>query len=718
MPASLAHTPSTLQPLARLLNPRAVAIVGASADARSFGGFVLGNLERFGFAGAIHPVSRSSVEINGRPCVASPLALPEDVDVAVLAIPEAAVPQALQDLAARRCHAAVLFASGYAEAGAVGLARQEELAAAARTAGMLLLGPNCMGFTNFAAGVALTFEPLQATPREQRPGIAVLAQSGAMAVNMRDAFISRGLPVVTALSTGNEAGVRIEDALAHFIADAQTRVIAVYAEQLRAPQLFLALAQQARAAGKPIVLLMPGRSARAQQAAASHTGAMTADHAVASTLLQRQAVVQVGSIDELFDTTAILLRHPRATTRGTAFMTGSGALKNLALDFCDEIGLALPTLSTATVAALQAKLPAYAVAENPLDTTTIGVRQPGLVGELVHTLLSDENVGNLVLCIPVGPLVAQRDKADHIVPALAAAAKPAVLVLTGDASPIEPFFLEAIRSSGVPLFRSGERALRALANVANHGSALQRAQRSAAQPGATLPLPGPVPPNGIFAEYQGKQWLQSLGVPVPRGGLATELGAALRIARDIGYPVVLKAQASELPHKSDVGGVLVNLRDEAALRAGWATLHANVSHHRPELRLDGVLVEAMGAAGVELVLGARRDAAWGPVLLIGLGGVWIEVLKDMRLLAADVCEADIVSALMQLKAAPLLTGLRGSAAVDVAAIARVVAQVGAQMRANPAIREIDINPLVARPDGVLALDALLVVDAASPEVPA
>ncbi len=713
-----APSPESPQPLARLLSPRSVAIVGASADARSFGGFVLGNLERFGFDGAIHLVSRSSAELNGRPCVAGPLALPEEVDVAVLAIPEAGVPQALHELAVRRCHAAVLFASGYAEAGAEGLARQEQLAAAARAAGILLLGPNCMGFANYAAGVALTFEPLQPAPREERAGIAVLAQSGAMAANMRDAFISRGLPVLAALSTGNEAGVRIEDALAHFVADAQTRVIAVYAEQLRVPQLFLKLAQQARAAGKPIVLLMPGRSARAQQAAASHTGAMTADHAVASTLLQRQAVVQVGSIDELFDTTAILLRHPQPGAGGTAFMTGSGALKNLALDFCDEIGLALPALSEASVAALKAKLPAYAVAENPLDYTTIGVRQPGLLGELVHTLLSDEGVGNLVLSIPVGPLVAQHDKAAHIVPALAASTKPAVLVLTGDASPIEPFFLDAIRASGVPLFRSGERALRALRHVAAYSAALQRVQRGATAAGPALPLPGPVPPNGIFAEYQGKQWLQALGVPVPRGALAQGLAAALRIAQHIGYPVVLKAQASELPHKSDVGGVLVNLSDEAALRAGWATLHANVSHHRAGLVLDGVLVEAMGAAGVELVLGARRDAAWGPVLLIGLGGVWIEVLKDVRLLAADLIEADIVEALMSLKAAPLLAGLRGSAAVDVAAVARVVAQVAAQMRANPAIREIDINPLVARPDGVLALDALLVSDGASPEVPA
>jgi len=703
--------------LDRVLQPRSIAIVGASADPRAFGGFVQANLERFGYEGQLHLVSRSSAEIGGRACVRTVEELPQGIDLAVLAIPEAGVLEAVEGLAARHCHAAVLFASGYAEAGDEGQARQHALAITAREAGILLVGPNCMGFSNLAAGIPVTFEPLPARPRETRPGVGVVAQSGFMAANLRDAFLGRGVPVTSVFSTGNEVSVCVEDVLAHYIADAQTRVIAVYAEQIRRPRTFLKLAAQARDAAKPLVLLMPGRSARAREAAQSHTGALAGDHATATALLQREAVVAVDTLDELLDAAAVLLRFPQPPAGGTAFMTGSGAMKNIALDFAADLGLDLPALTPATTQRLSALLPAYAVAENPLDYTTIGVRQPGLIGEALLAMLDDAHVGSLVLAIPVGPEMAQRDKAEFIVPALARATKPAVLVLTGDGSPVEPFFVDAILASGVPMFRSNDRALRAMRRVAAYGEALQRATRAIrGKAVAALPLPGPVPANGIFAEYQGKAWLARAGLAVPQGGLARSVDEAMRIAGRIGYPVVLKAQASELPHKSEVGGVLVGLKDEAALRAAWLELHASVTQHRPGLRLDGVLIEAMGPRGLELVVGAKRDADWGPIVLVGLGGIWIEALHDVRLIPADMAEEDIVVELGRLKAAAVLHGIRGAAGVDLNAIAQVVALVGAQMNANPRITEIDINPLVAYPAGslhpVLALDALVVATAA------
>jgi len=698
--------------LTRLLQPESIAIVGASTDPRSFGGFVLGNLERFGYRGAIHLVSRSGSDINGRPCVKTVAELPDGIDVAVLAIPEAGVLEAVKACGEKRMGGVVIYASGYAEAGDEGRARQEQIADAARAAGLPVLGPNCMGYTNFAAGIPLTFEPVLPYPgngpRSGRPGVGVLAQSGAMAANLRDAFIGRGQVLTAAVSTGNEAVISVEDVLAHFIADTSTRVIAMYVEQVRRPRLFLQLARQAREAGKPIVLLMPGKSARAREAAQSHTGALAGDHATATALLRREAVVVVDTLDELFDTTAILARFPVPSSRGTAFVTGSGAMKNIALDFADAIGLELPALTEATTQRLTGMLPAYAVAENPLDYTTISVRNPGVVGDIIDALAADENVGNVVLSIPAGPAVAQRDKAEHLLPALARSAKPAVLVVIGDNGPIEPFFTDAIRESGVPMFRSPDRALRALAQVAAYGEALQRAARATSGAATPVPLPAPLPPSGVLAEYQGKAWLARAGLAIPKGRLVRHVDEALAVASDIGYPVVIKAQASELPHKSDVGGVIVGLADAASLREGWQRLHESVASHRPGLALDGVLVEAMGARGLELVVGARRDADWGPVVLVGLGGVWIEALKDVRLIPADLAEADIVVDLSRLKAATLLKGVRGASAVDVNAVARVVALIGAQMRANPRIVEIDINPLVAYADRVLALDALVV----------
>ena len=699
-----------LRPVAHIVRPASIAIVGASADPRSFGGFVLGNLRRFGYPGRIHPVSRSSESIEGLACVRSVSDLPEGVDLAVLAIPEAGVPDAVRALGERGCRSAVLFASGYAETGAAGRERQHSLAAIAAAGGVDLVGPNCMGFTNYVDRVPLTFEPIEpvATAASAgRPGVGVLAQSGAMAANLRDAFIGRGVPVSTVFSTGNEVSVGIEDVLAHFVADDATRVVAVYAEQIRRPASFLRLARRACAAGKPVVLLMPGRSERARAGAASHTGALAGDHASALAMLRREAVLCVDTLDELFDTTAILARHPAPPAGGLAFMTGSGAMKNVALDLCADLGLETPALDVATVARLRDMLPAFAVAENPLDYTTIGVRQPGLIGEIVDTLLADDAIGHLVLCIPAGPAVAQRDKVEHILPALARAAKPTLLVVTGDEGPIEPFFVEAIRASGVPFQRSLDRTLRALARIGDYELARRRAVRAPDVPPAVVRLPSPAPGSGVYPEYQGKAWLAAMGVAVPAGALARELDEALAIARRIGWPVVLKAQASALPHKSDAGGVIVGVADEAALRTAWSTLHANVSARRPGLVLDGVLVEAMGAPGLELVVGARRDPDWGPVVLVGLGGVWIEALKDVRLVAPDVDDTTVVAELRRLKAAPLLDGVRGAPPVDLAAIARVVVRVAAQMRANDAIVEVDVNPLVAYPGGAVALDALV-----------
>ena len=708
-----------------ILNPRSIAIVGASSDPRSFGGFVLANLERFGYKGAIHLVSRGSAEINGRPCVATVEALPRAIDLAVLAIPEAGVLEAIEKLGQLGTRAAVLFAAGYAESGEEGIAKQATLTQVAAQCGIQLIGPNCMGFTNFAAGVPVTFEPLSAPVARTQgvvmvgrmgagSGIGVVAQSGFMAATLRDAFQGRGLPLGCVFSTGNEAGVRVEDVLAHYITDAAIGVVAVYAEQIRNPQNFLTMARTAQAACKPIVMLMPGKSERARAAAQSHTGALAGDHAVAQVLLRRAGVTVVDTLDELFDVTAILLRHPQPPSGGVAFMTGSGAMKNLALDVADSIGLPMPALSAATTQALTEKLPAFAVAENPLDYTTIGVRQPGLIGEILATMLSDEGIGSLVLAIPAGPVMAQRDKAEHILPALAKTTKPAVLVITGDDGPMEPFFVDAIRASGVPFFRSADRALRAMRHVVARGADLAAcAPVSPATQSKPVALAGPVPPSGVYAEYQGKAWLKQLGIAVPQGALATTPDEAVHIAQRISYPVVLKAQASDLPHKSDAGGVIVNLKDEAALRAGWQRLQGNIAHHRPGLQLDGVLVEAMGAPGLELVIGAKRDPDWGAVLLVGLGGIWIEALKDVRLIPADLPEDAIVAELMQLKAASVLRGLRGAKPVDLAAIARVVRLLGQQMLANPSILEIDVNPLIAYPEGSVlpgvALDALVVL---------
>ncbi|MDP3668817.1 MAG: acetate--CoA ligase family protein [Telluria sp.] len=714
--------------MSRLLRPRSIAIVGASTEARSFGGFVLANLEKFGYPGDIYLVNRSRKEINGRPCFQSMADVPAGIDVAVVAIPETAVLDTVSACAGRGVNTAVIFSSGFSEAGPAGRAKQDVLTALAVKTGLAVLGPNCMGLTNYIDGVPLTFEPVEPLLPHQGQGIGIVAQSGAMAATIRDVLVSKVMPVTYAISTGNEATLCAEDFLAHLIEDESTCVIAMYLEQIRRPRMFLELAGAARAAGKPIVLLSPGRSDRARDAAQSHTGAMAGDVAVTRAMLGRQAVVMVDTLDELVDTVSILARFPRPAANGPAFMTMSGALKNTALDLCDDIGLTFPALSPLTAAALGEMLPAYATIDNPLDVTTVHVGNPSAPGQVAARLLDDENIGSLIVSQVAGSRLSQIDRATYLVPALAAAAKrqtgfdedgksavpakagtrkPVALVIMGDQSPLPEELNDAVRASQLPLFRSQDRALRAMAQVTAYGKALAAigSARAPLEIGAVA-LPG----SGMLAEYQGKQWLAAAGIAIPPGRLALDLDEALRIARNIGYPVVLKAQAGALPHKSDVGGVIVGIADEAALRLGWDRLHASVAQARPDLVLDGVLVEAMAEKGLELIVGARRDPDWGPVLMVGLGGVWIEALQDVRLLPADLSQEQIVEQILRLKGAALLGGLRGCAPVDVELVATTVALVGALMRSNPAVTEIDINPLVAYRDRIVALDALVVCD--------
>jgi acyl-CoA synthetase (NDP forming) len=688
--------------LDRLLRPRSVAIVGVSPEPGHMGGSVLANLERCKFDGDIHLVSRSRPEFNGRVCVPSIDDLPP-VDVAVLVIPQTAVLDAIAACGRRGVGAAIVFASGYAETGDAGRAEQEKLAAAARAADVAVLGPNCIGMCSFAVGAALTFEfNVERPPPSDAPKIGMVAQSGAVAAIMRMAFLAKGLGVSFYISTGNEADLTAEDFLGALIEDDETKVAALFVEQIRDPQKFLALARRARALGKPVVVMHPGRSQRARISASSHTGALAGDYAVMTALLRHAAVILVETLEELVDTADLLARF-KPPAQGPGIITNSGAIKGFSLDFCDRLGLDIPSLGADTLGRLKAALPPFASLDNPVDVTAQVLRDLSIWTRTAEALLADPAIGSL--CVPIVPGSAKlaMDKVQALLPAIMAAGKPAIIAALGDDFPIPPEFIAAFRREGIPVLRSPERALRALAHATAYGRRLQ-AREIDAQPIATPELPR----RGILAEYESKTCLGLLGVAVPKGLLARDTGAAKEIAARIGYPVVLKAQAAALAHKSDAGGVALNIADADALDAAWKRVSGSVAARQPDLVLDGMLVEEMVPRGVELIVGARRDPQWGPVVMVGLGGIWTEALDDVRLMPADMPQEGILAELDQLKGARLLHGYRGSEPVDLRAIADVVMCVGALMRSRPEIAEIDINPLMAFRDRVLALDALIV----------
>jgi acetate---CoA ligase (ADP-forming) len=694
-----------------IMRPRSVAIVGMSAKPGSAGQIVLELLGNNKFDGPIHLVGRGAGDIGGHKVLGSIDELPIGVDLAIFTLPAGAVREAVEGCIRRKVKAAIVFASGFAETGGDGVADQEQVAAIARAGGLALVGPNCLGLMNFVDGFAAVFFSPKAIPRlpeGTRGAVAIVAQSGGLGNHLEAGLTVRGVPVSCWISTGNEAGLGLADFVQYLLDDPVTQVIALYVEDIRRPQEFLDIAAEAMRRGKPIVMMHPGRGAKAKEAAQSHTGALSGDHAVMRTLVEHAGVVMVDTLDELVDVSEILARFPKPSKGDLGILTFSGAFCGIAHDFCEDIGVRVPPLSQATKDYLTPLLPSFLPPKNPLDLGTQTIWQPELLPTCVEALLRDPAIGALAISIPATSPTHSVLYVKGIVAATATGAKPVALAILGDGSPLSPEFMDVVRENNVVLSRSSDRTLRAMGKVIGYGNRNSALAERKAVPVAAVSIPelgkGPQP------EWLGKKVLAALGLRVPAGGLARSAEEAVGIADRIGYPVVMKAQAAKLTHKTEAGGVILRLADAEAVRKAWATLHANVERAQPGLKLDGVLVETMSPPGLELVVGARRDPRWGPVVMLGLGGIWVEALGDVRLMPPDLSEEEIAAELGKLKTAKLLNGFRGSPPVDVKAVAAAAAALGRLMRARSEITEIDVNPLVVRAsgDGATALDALIV----------
>jgi acyl-CoA synthetase (NDP forming) len=601
----------------------------------------------------------------------------------------------------------VIFSAGFAEGGDEGLAAQAEVARIAAEHGMVIEGPNCLGLVNYIDGVALTFVETPALRLGDRPGVGIVSQSGAMAVVLGTTLMAKDLGISMSISTGNEAASGVEDYVEYLVDTPHTQVIGMIVEQFRQPERFLAVARRVRAAGKTIVLLHPGKSAAARESAATHTGAMAGDWQLMKTKVERAGVVLVDSLEELGDVIEIALRAKPVGKGGTAVLTESGAFKALTLDLAEAIGLDLPPVAPNTEAALRAAIPDFIPVSNPMDLTAQALVDPDLYRRTLEPILADLGFAAVVLGIIQTDDATAARKFPYIIEAVQKIApdKPVIFAGLDDGAVFQPEFIAGLRAIGVPYFPSPDRAFRALRQL----STLAERDFDAID---AAPLTLDDLPVGVVPEYRAKLLLGPAGIPFPAGGFAADVAAAKEVAARIGYPVVLKAQAAALSHKSDAGGVLLNIADDAALEAAWTKLYANVAAYSPGLALDGALIEGMGARGTELIIGAKNDPEWGPVILIGFGGVQAELLKDVRLLPHDLSRDAITAELRSLKSAAILDGFRGSPALDVDAVEDIVVALGRVLSGTPVIREIDLNPVVVYPvgQGAVALDALILAD--------
>ena len=691
-----------------LVAPRSVAIVGASAQPTSIGGRPLANLRRFSFKGEIHLVSRSQEEIDGIRCVKTVSELPRDIDVALFVIPQQAVEAALEECIERGVRAVVLFSAGFAETGPEGARLQARISARARQAGLLLSGPNGLGLVNHRRATPLTFGWIEPAPVRDVPGVAIISQSGAAGMAMTYAAQSRGIPLAYTISSGNEAALTMNDYLRHALEDPEVAVAALFAEQVRDPQTFLHLCDRAAGLGKPVLLLKLGRSERAKAAAQSHTGALVGDYPRIAATLQARGVLMVDTMDELLDAAAMLARYPVPSASGIAVMSDSGALVSVALDSAEALDIDFPAPAAATYARLREELPAFVEVNNPVDMTTQGMNDPELFARVAETLAGDPAFGSLALFAMPGAQEHAVARAQSLLPILKSLRKPvAYAVLGGDAGIAATKLLQ---DNGISTFRTPDDALRALSHVMRY-AAWRSAGRGAAVPTPNAGSAASALAPGVMTEHRAKAMLASAGATVAPGRLVRDIDDLHAAGRELQFPLALKLQSPQVMHKTEAGGVVLNITDMDGLVRAYEGMLARIAREQPQAEIEGVLVERMAPKGVEIAVGVKSDAEWGPTVMVALGGIWIEVLKDSALVPAPFHAAAVRAALQRLRAWPLLTGVRGAPPADVDELVALIVKVGELAVRHPEITEMDLNPVLVHPvgQGVTVVDASAVV---------
>ena len=691
--------------LRTFFQPRSIAVVGASADPHTISGRPLRILQQHGFAGALYPVNPKYRELRGLPAYPGVRELPEAVDLALVAVPAPLVPGILAECAARGVRFAMVFSSGFAEAGLDGRRLQEQLRAAIDGTSLRVCGPNCEGFFNLTGGVPAGFSPTIDPERAFQPSepgpVAIVAQSGGLGFALFNRGLEQGLGFSTVISTGNEVDLDALDYVEYLIDDPATRVILAFVETFRRAQSLPELARRAAERGKPLIVAKIGRSEAGQRAAQSHTGSLVGSDQAYEAVFRQLGIIRVDDVEEMLDAAAFFSGGRLPAGRRVVIMTVSGGGGAWLADACASQGLELPEVEPALQAEIQTHLPSYGATGNPVDATAQALAHGG-ANEALRLLLRSERFDTLATIVPLTSV----QTFEAILPALREAQETTDLALLHFSyTTPTPAPLAALRELGIPCYTSPGRAARALALAASYRAFLdRRATIARFDPGGAWRQAPPA-----VGETAG-ELLAPLDLPSPRGGLAESAEQAVQLFRELGGPVALKVDSPDLLHRSDVGGVRLGLADQAAVRAAFDSILAEVRARQPQARLRGVLVQEMVTDGVELILGARVDSDFGPLVLLGLGGLFVETLGDLALRLAPVSAAEVHQMLDQLRGAPLLRGARGRPPADLDALVETAVRFSELAARLPSgVAALEINPLLARAAGrgVMVLDAKL-----------
>ena len=689
--------------LAPLLAPRSVAVVGASADASRIGGRPIAYTKARGFAGPIYPVNPNRAEIQGLTAYPDIASLPTVPDVAIVAVPALQVVETVAALGARGTKAAIVFSAGFAETGPAGAAIQAELVATARAHGMRLLGPNSLGLFNDHCGFYATFSASLETGYPPAGRIGIVSQSGAYGTHVFTIARQRRVGTPVFVATGNEADIAVGDVMGWLVEDERTDVIAVYAEGIKPGGQFVAALAAARAARKPVIVMKVGSSKLGEASARTHTASIAGDDAVTSAVLDEFGALRARSTEEMLDFAQLATRkiYPAGNTLG--MVTVSGGAGVLVSDAAEGLGLPMPPMPHAAQAKLLAMLP-YSAPHNPVDCTAQALNDITLVGRFTDVMVVEGGYRSvLAFFSQTGGAASIAPKMRAELAGVRARHPDRLYVLSVIASAAQ---VDGYEADGWTVFEDPTRAVNAIAAMGRLGDAFARVD------GAPPPAIGPVTlPASSPDEAGAKRLLAGAGIASAPEQACADADAAAAAAESIGYPVVLKILSPDITHKSEIGGVLLGVADADGVRVGFATLLSRAAERAPGARVEGVLVAKQLSGGVECILGIHQDPVFGPVAMAGLGGIFVEVLQDVAFrrcpFGADVAEAMIRS----LRGAPLLLGARGRAPVDIAALADMLSRLSAFAdAAGPRLRSVDLNPVLAMPNGAFAVDAVVEID--------
>ena len=690
--------------------PASVAVVGASASAGKVGNSIVKNLLACGFPGEVYPVNPRHEQIEGLACYRSVLDIPGPIETAVFAVPAGEVLRAAEECAQKGVKNLVVITAGFKETGYEGMEREKQLVEICRQSGMRLLGPNCLGFINTHAAVNISF--MSSFPA--KGGIAFISQSGAILAAVLDWSLAAGVGFSQLVSLGNKADLNEVDFIEEAAADPHTKVILCYIEDVADGRRFLEAAASA-VRQKPLIVLKSGTSQAGAQAASSHTGALAGSDLAYETAFNQCGVIRARGMRELFDIAVAFARQPVPRGDRVAIVTNAGGPGILATDCVERAGLKLARFGKDTIEALRAHLPAEASIYNPVDV--LGDAGADRYRFAVQKVLADQNVdGLLALLCPVALTQPQETALALSEVCRSFPEKPVLAVFMGGQRLAES--ARALNRAGIPCYDFPESAVLAMECLARY----RKVKEAAAPKAWFLPeKPDIKTVKAVFYDVkrdnrlvllgsEAAEVVAAYGIQVAPTALARSPEEASALAEEFGYPVVLKVASPKILHKTDVGGVVVGLNREEEVKEAYVRILESVHRYLPKVVPHGVEVQKMMPGGVELIVGVTKDVQFGPLIAFGLGGIYVNLLKDVSFRLAQGLSYDQIEEMMaETRAYTLLRGYRGSEPADMEEVVRLIGRVAALVRDFPEITELDINPVLAYRQGAVALDVKITI---------